>query len=321
MRAVLLALALLWLPSAASAQPAGQPASVLQRVGIWVQQMAAAQKPVIDAYELCRPTMARVGDMLKNEERMKPDGVVAGEMRACVSRLHDAAEVTRDKLAAMPPMPAEMDRMLGLDSASLMKRAAASVEGMVEYLDRVNQAFDALQNEDPSAARMRMAEARSLAGAVMDGQIVLLETIRQTLPMDTHKSMMDIRLAITRTVREVAMADALGRGPRTAKALVALRRQASDAAAQLRANWKREGAGLHAMAAGGADPRAAQLAALDEAFSGLAQIGDALAALLEPAEFGPLSGDQSIRILDGAALLEARALSLVQSFAAVAASK
>jgi len=284
MRSLFLALLLAWLPGAAWAQ---QP-SALQQMGAWAQQLSAAHQPIVDAYRECSPVVQQIQAALQAQAREQLLGLASGDAyRNCLDRMRRAAEASRDSLTRLGPMPTEMERILHLDSRDILRRSAASVDGIVGFMDRIREALDALAAGDQELMLRKLHESRALAGSVFDGQILLLETLRASLPMQTHKSMMDMRLAITRGIRVLSVADPMTDSGAASAGLRAEGAKARIAARELRANWARESVGMRrAIARLGDRRRTALLTTLDEGFEQIAAAGDRLAASLEtlPAE-------------------------------------
>lgn len=322
MRLLLLALALAWLPGTAAAQSVPQSQALLQQIGVWGQQLVATQQPVTDAYQKCAPTFREVMAMVGSASPDHPHaGRLVGDMRSCLAEMKAAAVRSRDAMARMAPMPREIERMINIDSRDVLQRSAASIDGTVVYLELVEQGLAALVAGDGALAMRKLAESRVVAGSSMDGQILLIETMRPGMPMETHKAMLDIRLAIMRAVRAVAVHDP---GAGTREVVVALHAQAvaaRTAAAQMRASWAIDSRPMRNLVARLGDARRSALfKSLDDSFGAIADTGDAAAAALERLPAQGAGGADLMRVVDELALLEMRILDAVRTFS-VAASQ
>lgn len=316
MRFLLLALLLAWLPGAASAQ---QP-SALQQVGAWAQQLSAAQQPVVDAYRECSPVMQQIQSALQAQAREQLRGLATGNaFRNCLDRMRTAGQTSRDNLIRLGPMPAEMERVLRLDSRDILRRSAASVDGIVGFSEKIREAMDALAAGDQELMLRKLDEARALAGSVFDGQILLLETLRAGLPMQFHKSMLDVRLAITRGIRILSITDPLTDSGAVSAALRAEAAKARSAARELRANWTRESVGMRRAIAQLRDSsRAALLATLDEGLEEIAAAADRLAASLETLPIGSVEPARAMGVMRELADTELLVIETASRFAVTA---
>lgn len=317
MRALLLALAAVFMPCAAAAQPA----SDLQRLVAWAQELTAAQQPAVDSYQQCSPLIMGAIELIASGH--EPDDAATGkmiaDMRACLAHAKQAGLQSRDALARMGPMPASFERALGVDSAYVLRQSIAATEAMHRYLERSEEAFNAAVAGDLDAMTAKFDEARIAGGEAMDGQILLLDTMRKGMPLESHKSLLDMRLAISRATRAVvvdtgedfgALAAAMGEQGAAARA----------ASARLRAAWVRDSKPMRDLLARIKDPKRQKLLArMDTAYDGLAGIGDSIAIVLEGALPATLDEPESLRILDRLSRLELEILQAGQTLAAVAA--
>lgn len=318
MRALLISFLLVWMPGAAWSQPP----SALQRMGIWGQQLAAAQQPITDAYRECSPTIQQTQAALQSQSREQMSALLAGgALRACLDRMRIAAGTARDNLNRMGPMPAEMERVLHLDSRDVLRRAAASIDGTVGFNEKIGEAFDALAAGNEPLMRRNLSEARALAGSVFDGQILLLETLRASLPLQFHRSMMDLRLALSRSMRLLVVADPATDSGVASAGLRAEATRIRLAAQALRANWTRESVAMRrAIARLNDRGRTAILATLDEGIEQVASAGVRLATSLEAFPAGRLDAAAGFRAMQDLAETEFLVVGLAQRFS-VAASQ
>jgi hypothetical protein len=225
----------------------------------------------------------------------------------------------RDALAAMPPMPHQIELALHIDSKDLLTRTAAAADGMAVYLEKSEAMLEAVLAGDQALARSRMAEAHQSAGAALDGQIILFETMRQSMPLQTHKSMFDVRLAMYRSMRALIAADPSHDGGQLSAMLRGYGVDARLAAGQLRANWKRESASMRAVLPQLHDPaRTRMMASMDNAFETIAQTGDEMATALERLPNGPVDLATAATILNQFGRLEVRILAAVNEMGAAA---
>ena len=317
MRALLLAVLLTW-PGAAWAQAP----SALQQVGTWAQQLGAAQQPVGEAYRECSPTLQRVQEALQSQSREQLTGILTGdELRNCLEQTRRAANESRDRLARMEPMPTEMERVLNIDSRDILRRSAASIDGIAAYNDKIREMLAAFAAGDQELALRKLRESRALVGSVFDGQILLLETLRASLPLQTHKSMMDVRLAITRSTRILSVAELATDSGAASAGLRAQGAKARTAARELRANWIMESAGMRRAITSLGDPRStALLATMDRGFEEIAAASDRIAASLEALPAGRLEAARAIGAMRELAEAELFVVETARGFA-VAASQ
>lgn len=318
MRSLFLAFLLAWLPAAAWSQ---QP-SALQQVGVWTQQLSAAQQPVVDAYRECSPVLQQIQAALQAQAREELRGFATGNaFRNCLDRMRTAGQTSRDNLTRMGPMPVEMERLLHLDSRDILRRAAASVDGIVRFNEKIQEALDALAAGDQDLMLRKLDESRALAGSVFDGQIVLLETLRAGLPMQFQKSTMDVRLAITRGIRILSVTDPMADSGAISAVLRAEGAKARSAARELRANWPRESVGMRRAIASLRDSRrTALLATLDEGIEEIAAAADRLAAALETLPIGSVEPARAMGIVRELADAELLVMERARRFA-IAASQ
>jgi hypothetical protein len=317
-RSLLLALLLACMPGAAWAQAP----SALQRMGIWGQQLGAAQQPLTDAYGECSPVFRQAQLALESQsvEQMRAL-LTGGSLRACVERMRAAGATARDNLTRLGSMPPEMERMLHLDSRDILRRAAASIDGTVAFNERIVEALDALSAGDLALMQRKLSESRELAGSVFDGQIVLLETLRAGMPMQFHRAMMDLRLALTRGMRLLIMADPAAESGETSAGVRAEAARIRAAAQALQANWTRESLAMRRAVARLNDRRrAALIGTLDEGIGQVAVASLRVAASLEAFPAGRLDAAAGMRAMQDLADTEMLIVGLAQRFA-VAASQ
>jgi hypothetical protein len=320
MRGLLIALALTLAPGVASAQRAA-PSSI-QEIGIWGQKIAAAQRPVTDSYQKCSPVMKQLVDAMRSPPSARKDDarVIMPAIRACVADIKAAAAVSRDALAAVGPMPKSVEQGLRIDSADMLRRSAAAIDGMVKNLSQSEEMLDALAAGDNAGAMRKWAEARASAGSAIDGQIALFETLRRSMPLETHKAMFDVRLAMTRATRAMVVFGPGDDGAALATALHAEAGRARAAANALRADWAREGASLRAAVSRLNDPTRKRLvAALDTAFGEIAATGDQVADMLAKLSADNLLPADVLQTLDRLATAEAHLLDVIRGLSATAA--
>jgi hypothetical protein len=323
MRRLLAALLLLGVPGTASAQPASaEQTSALQRMGAWGQELATAQQPVTDAYRDCSPTLQQTQTALQNQDREQLQALVAGGTYAtCLDRMRAAARVARDNLLRVGAMPAEMERMLRVDSRAILRRAAASIDGVAGFNDRIGEALAALTAGDVPLMHRKLAESRALAGSVVDGQILLMETLRASMPMQFHKSMLDLRIALSRSMRMMLVVDPAAESGETSAGIRAEAARIRIAARGMQANWTRESVPMRrALARLGDRRRAATLVTLDQAIQQASATGVRLATSLEALPAGPLHPAAAMGALQALADAEIEVVGLAQRFA-VAASE
>lgn len=317
MRVLLLAIALACAPGIAVAQQA----SPLQQLGAWAQRLSAAQQPLVARYQQCSPITQQMIAVMQTEEagRAQRAMQLIAPMRQCVTDMRAAVIQVRDALAAMPPMPHQIELALHIDSKDLLTRTAAAAGGMAVYLEKSEEMLEAVLAGDQALARTRMAEAHQSAGAALDAQIILFETMRQSMPLQTHKSMFDVRLAMYRSMRAIIAADPEHDSGQLSVALRGYGADARLAGAQLRANWKRESASMRAALLQLHDPaRTRMMASMDNAFETIAQTGDAMAATLEKLPDGPTNPVTAAGILNQFGALEVRMLASINEMGAAA---
>jgi hypothetical protein len=202
-----------------------------------------------------------------------------------------------------------------------MTRAAAANEGMNTYLTKSAEAIEAAAAGDTATVLARQAEARASAGSVFDAQILLLETMRASMPMQTHKSMFEVRLTMMRAMRAIILSDPANDDGTLSVTLRKLGGDARLAATQMRANWKHEGAPLHNIAAQLNSPaRLHMLTQLDEAFATIAGTSDEVATTLGALPPGPVAPGTSAVIVNQIAQIETRTLAAIREMG-VAASQ
>lgn len=318
MRRLLLAIALVLMPGAAVAQGA-PPSAGVQRMAAWGQQLTAIQQPIVDAYQHCGPVLREIATLL--DEKAVRGPAAADAMRAllpawhnCLAEMRGAVASARAAYQKMAPMPPEFEHMFGFNSADVLRRSADALGGVSAYSDAAEQAVDAIVAGDRDTAMAQFALMRARGGALLDGNILLLETIRKGMPLDAHKGMMDLRILIARTQREIILTDpAVDTGALSAK-LRAYGAQARGVAVRMRADWRRESAGTRAAIARLNDPRrSAWMANFDTAFGEIANVSQDLADLLEPLPQGPLPPGRIVVIADQAARYELRVLQAVRT--------
>jgi hypothetical protein len=309
MRIALLALALILAPGVAAARPAA-PQSAIQQVGIWGQKLVAAQQPVIDAYQRCSPLLQQVMGLMRAADSgaKQAAGRLLPQMRSCVAETKAALLTSRDALSRVGPMPRSIERELNIDSQDVLRRSAAASEGMAAYLDRIEEMLDATVAGDAPLARRKLAEARATAGSVLDGQILLLVTLRTSMPLDTHKAMFDIRIALARATRVIVGYDEASDSGELSVALHGYGEAARSAATRLRASWLRESRDLRS-ATGGME---AMVAALDTGFATMASTGEAVGAVLTRIPSGRVPAADALHTIDRLAALEVQILAAIR---------
>lgn len=315
MRALLVGLLLFLTPVAAAAQTP----SALQQAGVWAQQLGAAQQPVADAYRDCAPTLREAQDALQAQSRDRIAALLTGGYRACLDQMRGAAVTARANIARVGPMPAAMEHALHIDSRDVLRRSVEAADGLVGFAERVNEAMDALVAGDAELMRRKLREARGLGGSMFDGQILLMETLRVGLPMAFHKSMMDIRLALSRGMRVIIVADPMSDDGTTSAGLRAEATRLRLAGQALRANWRRESVGMRALARRTGDPgRVSLVTTLDAAVEEMASAGIRVGTSLETFPAGRLDAAAALGAMRELAETELLIMSVLQRFAAAA---
>jgi len=317
MRILLLAVALACAPGIAMAQQA----TPLQQMGAWAQKLSAAQQPIVARYQQCAPLAQQMIAVMQSEDAGRRERALQlmPPMRQCVADMHAAVVQARDAIAAMPPMPHQAELDLHIDSKDLLTRTAAANDGMAKSLEQSLGIIEAVVAGDEALARTKVAEARQSAGSALDGQIILFETMRQSMPMQTHKSMFDVRLAMYHAMRAIIVTDVENDDGQLSVTLRGYGADARLAAVQLRANWKRESTSLRAMVLRLNDQaRTRMMVSMDRAFETIAETSDEMAEALEPLPNGPIKPATAIGILNQFAALEVRMLASINEMGAAA---
>lgn len=320
MRAALLALLLAWMPAVAFAQSAPAP-NAFQQVGVWAQQISAAQQPMGDSYGRCGPAIAAMTNYLgaSPAERGDPAPILA-QFKICMDDVKAASMATREALGKIGPMPRAIEQMLHIDSADILRRSAGAMDGMVRYLEQSDAAMLLAVGGDLTAAQAKFAEARVTAASVFDGQITLLEAIRASLPLQTHKRMIDIRLALSRSLRVITGSDPAARRGVLSAMLRGYGVDARTATAEMRSFWRSESADMRTTATASFDPALRRMIAiLDTAIGEIAIAGDEVAATLEAVPAGEAAPAQILKTTDRLAQLELRMLAAIRAMSTAAA--
>lgn len=320
MRRLLIAIALVLAPGAALAQGA-PPSAALQRLMAWGQQLTAIQQPIASAYERCGPVLRELGARLEKKAAASPlaedsAGTLLPAWRSCSADMRAAVASAKDGYLRMPPIPAEFESALGFDSADVLRRSAASLDGVNAYFDASDRAVDALVAHDWETAAAQIGRIRATGGSVLDGNILLLETVRKGMPLATHKDMMDVRILIARVQREVITTDMAVDDGALSTRLRAFGGQARRIAGRLPADWTRDSAGVRAAVARLNDPRRKQwMASFDVAFGDMAAVSRDMADLLEPLSQGKVAPALVLRIIDQTTQYELRILQASRALA------
>lgn len=319
MRTALLALLLAWLPATALAQSASTP-NPFQQMGLWAQQVSAAQQPMSDGYERCKPAIAAMASYLgaPAESRGDPAPMLA-HFTQCLAEIKTAAIATRTALGEIGPMPELTEHMLNIDSADLLRRSATAVDGMVDYIEQSDAAMQLIVGGDLPGAHAKLAEARLTAASVFDGQIILLEAMQASMPMQTHKRMIDIRLAISRSMRVVAGSDPAAMRGVLATLLRGYGTDARSAARGMRSAWQTDSAGIRNAAKLGGDPALTRMIViLDTAMERISAGGDEVADILEAIPSGAMAPAEILKITDRLTQGELRILAAIREMSAAA---
>jgi hypothetical protein len=316
MRTLLVALLFFLTPAAAAAQAP----SALQQAGAWAQQLGVAQQPITDAYQTCAPTLREAQEALQAQSRERVAALLTGgAYRACFDQMRAAAVTARENVVRVGPMPAAMEHMLHIDSRDVLRRTVEAMEGLVGFTERVNEAMDALAAGDVALMQRKFHEARGLAGSMFDGQILLLETLRVSMPAQFNKSMMDIRLALSRGMRALIVADPLSDDGAASAGLRAEAARLRLAGQALRANWRRESVRMRALVRRIGDPgRASLLTLLDDAVEQIAAAGIRVGTSLETFPAGRLDSAAAFGAVRQLAETELLVLGVLQRFTAAA---
>lgn len=314
----LIALALSLAPMPAFAQSAPAP-TALQQVGAWSQRLIAVQQPVVEAYARCAPTVEAITAVLRQPPaRRVVDAALERQMTACVGDTKAAATQVAADLRAMPPMPAAMEQQLNIDSRAILKSSGAATEGMVAYLTHVEEMLRAALAGDEALVIRKSAEARQSAGSASDAQIVILESLRRSLPMAVHKAMIDVRLGLARSSRLIMIHDPASGWSDLGAQLQGQAAAVRGAAAQIRRSWAAHRKEMQAALARGANPQLrAMVATFDKAFADMAAEGDAYAALVQQIPANKMDEAEALNILNAGARAE---INLVQAANAMASA-
>ena len=320
MRAWLLALGLVLAPATAMAQPV-QPGAALRQMGVWAQKLVAIQQPAIDSYQRCAPIIQQVTTVLQSPVATRREAAsrTLAPMRQCLADMRAAMTTVRDGFARMEPMPGTFEQMLHVDSKDMLAKSATASEGMATYLEQTEAALEAVAAGDEALAMRRIGEARAGAGSIIDAQILLLETLQSSMPLETHKAMFDVRLVMYRGMRAIIVSDPGSQSAELTANLRALGAASRLAASRLRASWKGDSGGLRRAVAQLNNPsRTAMLASMDQAFETVAASGDEVAAMLEPLPPGQLAPGKALQILNQFAVLETRTLEAIRAMSVAA---
>lgn len=319
MTPLLIALAL----AAASGSPEAKPQAIakaqsssessIRAMGEWGQRMVAAQQPAIDAFHRCTPIVQQMVAATRASEA-GGDQDIAGIMpgvRACLTEAKAASLASQERLAALPPMPPAAERALGIDTRDLLRRGAAAMGEMATGLDLLEQAFDAALAGNTELAHRKWRESTRSAAGALDAQILILEAVRASLPLETHKAMADIRLNINRAVRLITVAELGDEGaPSELREFGAAQRLAVS---RMRAHWQRELSTVRrSLASLDANIRTTLLNAADTAMLQVMEAGEASVTVLESAQDG--GGEaQLIEISDRLAAIEVQILGTIRA--------
>lgn len=322
MTPLLIALAL----AAASGLPEEKPQAIvkaqssseasIRAMGDWGQGLIAAQQPAIDAFQRCAPMVEQMTAAVRSAEAgIDPNAqALLPGMRACLAEARIAALASRDRLASMQPIPARLERVIGVDSRDILRRSAAATGEIATYIGLVEEAIDAAVAGDEALSEQKWRESRMSAAGAMDAQILILEALRAGLPLQTHKAMIDIRLNINRAVRLITIAET--EDERTAAGLRQFGAAQRSAAAEMRRHWRRERPlAMASLASFPTSVRTSLANALDTAINNIIQAGENTATVLEGAR--DQSGEaQLIEIVGQLAAAEVHILETVREMSA-----
>lgn len=293
----------------------GPSAAEVQQMGNWIRQMAAAQQPVIAAFERCKPAIGRVTAGLGDPETAR---ALMPEMGQCLDTMESASTESALLLRQMPPLPASIRARTRIDTAEIHRRSAAMLETAVLGVREMRTAIEATAAGDAEAARAASVRARKHSAAAYDGQIIMAELSIKGTDRESTVGTSTIRLLIAQAMRALTGGDAGPDGVVVGTQLRDLAPRARAATAQIRRGWIAESAEARRLTARATDPRIkARMAQLDGVIRDLAAEGDALAQLFEQAPTGTSGWSDTTRIANRVSEIEIRMVQIAASVATI----
>jgi len=283
-----LALGAAWTPGVAAANQRGavsRPLSPdLTALVTWVQRISAAQQPALIAYRQCQPIMERAMTLLGDAKAMR---ALLPEMTGCMADFETASRVSSSQLVAEGPMPTVFERMIGVDSAAMMRQSAATLEAMAIALRDVRNGVEKAADGDLEAARALFRKGKVGAVASIDAQIQILQLLAKSTTAPAVRPMVELRVAFARVLRAALLAEETRQGVEVGDSLRSLAPEARDALGRLRKDWATSSAPMRQAAARLGDPRRESIVArMDGAYQTVFARADMLVHVLDQAPVG-----------------------------------
>jgi len=277
-----------WTPGVAMASPpraVSRPLSPdLRALGVWAQQVIAAQQPALDIYRRCQPITQRAAALLGDAEAIRP---LLPEMTACLADFEAAVHVSASKLAALGPMPASYERLLGIDSAAILRQSAATLQTLAGALNDNRNGLEKAASGDAEGARTFFRKGKAGAVATIDAQIQILHLFAKSSTVPMVGEMTDLRIVFVRAIRAALLADETPQGIEVGEGLRSLAPEARVALGRLRKDWATSSASLHQAVTRLGDPRRTALVGrIDGIYQTLFARADALIQVLDEAPNG-----------------------------------
>ncbi len=288
------ALALGCLTGVASAQSVSPD---VLAISAWAQRLAAAQQPVVEAYNRCQPVTEKAAAAFDPAAR---NVAVAREIMPkfveCVEMLEAAATQTSRNLASIGALPRSAEAMLNIRSVDVVAKSAAAAGAMSASMRDMLVAIEAAMAGEHDAARTAFERARTGSVAVIDTQILLMEVMAKGASISSQRALLNMRIVVNRAIHVIVAADVTPLGIALGDALSVLGKPAREAVGQIRAAWASSAASRRTVERLGNPEQKARQARLTPIYGSLIEQADATAAVLESAPSGTVSLVEAQRI-------------------------
>lgn len=281
---------------------------------LWAQQVSAAQQPLLQVFEGCKPKIEKASEALSTKIF---DTELMQSLQTCVENLEEQVIKTRAKTLSLGRLPVTIEREFGINSEEFLAANAAVYDSLVIAVKAGREGYVALSNGDVVLARDAFARARRGQAGAIEAQLLFFGVVRKTMSSDEPvAALTDARIALARAAQVIALADISAEGVAIGDSLSPIALSAQEAANRLRSKWTAKYREFQQFLRSDNDPVLAErISQLNVAYSQLIVAFDELAGTLNSAPAGSISLREAVDLQMVLGAIEVRVVQISTALA------
>ena len=254
-------LALTIFPAAAHAQPRTDDFAA---IGKWIDGFTAATTEPTAAANSCVPVFQAI--LIKSRDAASARAA-SKEFRPCAEKIRAAYRLANEKLAAIEPLPAEVERIASFDTRRFIDDQRKTMQAGDAYVGDLNSLVDAIASGNRPLADRLAVKVKQGAGVFVDANILQLKLHQNVARLDLVRNGLELRIIMLEAGKLLATGD----GQSHPSKFSSLARRANAATAAAKSGWEADKARLTAIAGGRSNSQ------LDATISAIGPFADAAA--------------------------------------------